>query len=406
MKFAIVINIYIDVETGANNIFDHPTPWDKFNVHNTFKMTLDSINKLVIDNRDELRLYIFAIATNENTNYDTKIRKAVGNILTNSLFSYYLYTNKDIEFLRNYSGSSFFSVSGYPEIRNLGLIIPTIMGEDVIIQIDDDELLRNNYLLRLKEILLRNPDKYIFTAPYEKNGTVEILTEDKLKSWKKYSSMNSDIKRLIKSPNLKETIFGFGGNMIIRRELASRAFYPLEIPRGEDFSFLLATRLIYENGNHVAGIKSKNPLFRAFFIPDKALTIIHKPPYEANKDFLFYLEKNLKRFIIDWNMFIHQKKLSITKLKELSLYVSEMIGFEDMGKKIDDIIKELAGQYDEIRLNKFEMSIRKHLRRYKTMDKFNQYRKNQKKYIASMKRWEMDPCLKQKIIGIGKEKLL
>lgn len=398
MKFAMVINVYIDTKVVEKNKFDHPTDLDNFEIENTFAKTLASINKLKKTN-DSLNLYIFALAAEGDRNRDQEIKSKMHKILSKSSYKYYLFTNSDIKKLRDYTDSKFFSVEGYPEIRNLGLIIPSLLKEDVIIQIDDDELLRPEYLKSIKEILNNNPDKYLFTAPYEKNGSTAIKNKDPLKSWKKFSSMQQDMNRLMKDQSLKETLFGFGGNMIIRSELACKSFYPLAVPRGEDFSYLLANRLIYENGNAEAGIEKKNKIYKAYFSPLKELTIIHEPPAEAKSDFLFYLEKNLKRFIMEWSIFSNQNELSISELKDLSFYLAEMFGYHDFKAKLLEIIEELKANYELDLVKEFQKKIFDFYDSFSETNRFKLYQNNQRDYIKSLENWQQDKKIEDYLLN-------
>ncbi|MBM7560076.1 hypothetical protein [Marinitoga litoralis] len=266
MKFAIVINTYIRIDKSLKDNFDHPTLLEDFEINNTLYKTIDSINSLNIDN-DEVSIYVFSIAAHEDTSKDKIIKTKTEKILKDSRFKYYIYTNTDIQEYKKKFNSNFFSSKGYSEIRNLGFLFPIMNNEDIIIQIDDDELLRPNYIIKTKEILNNNPDKYLITAPYEKNGTIRILGKDNLTTWKKNKAMDDDIVRLSKDNSLKECVFGFGGNMIIRKEFAQKMYYPLDIIRGEDFALLLASRLIYENGNKYANINPKNDLFKTYYCP-------------------------------------------------------------------------------------------------------------------------------------------
>ncbi|KLO24681.1 hypothetical protein [Marinitoga sp. 1155] len=378
MKFAIVINTYIRVNENLVDNFDHPTPLNEFEQKNTLYKTIKSINNLNMDENDELNVYIFSIAAHENTSHDDEIKEKTEKILKKLKFKYYLYTNTDIKKYREKYNSNFFSTKGYSEIRNLGFIFPTMNNEDIIIQIDDDELLRKNYILKAKEILTKNLDKYLITAPYEKNGTIRILGKDILKNWRKNESMDKDIIRLSKTNDLKEAIFGFGGNMIIRKEFAQKMFYPLEIPRGEDFALLLASRLIYENGNEYAGIKPKDPIFKTYYSPEKDITIIHEPPYVPSKNFIFYVEKNLKRFILEWLMIKGQNKLKFEDLKKYSIYIYEMIGYEDFKSKVKKILSELKSKYDVTILEK---DIFDYFDEHSKINRFEEYKKKQKEYI-------------------------
>lgn len=399
----MVINVYIDTKNDEKNKFDHPTDLDNFENENTFSKTLESINELEKTN-DDLSLYIFAVAESEVKEQDQKIRKKMKKIMKKSNYDYYLFTNSDIEKIKKYTNSKFISVSGYSEIRNLGLIIPSLLEEDLIIQIDDDELLRKGYLRALKKIINNNPDKYLITAPYEKNGSTDINNEDPLDSWHKFSSMQKDIKRLMKDQSLKETLFGFGGNMIVRKELACKSFYPLGIPRGEDFSYLLANRLIYENGNEKADIKKKDKIYKAYFSPLKDLTIIHEPPFEAKADFIFYLEKNLKRFIMEWSIFINQNKLSISELKELSFYLSAMFGYQDFKIKLMDIIEEVKAKYSSSKkVEKFENEILNYFDKYNKINRFKLYKRNHHEYLKFQEKWQKDRDLKELLLNVGKQ---
>jgi hypothetical protein len=382
MKFAIVINTYIRTDKSLKDNFDHPTLLEDFEINNTLYKTIDSINSLNIDN-DDISIYVFSIAAHEDTSKDEIIKTKTEKILKDSRFKYYIYTNTDIQEYKKKYISNFFSSKGYSEIRNLGFLFPIMNNEDIIIQIDDDELLRPNYIIKTKEILNNNPNKYLITAPYEKNGTIRILGKDNLTTWKKNKAMDDDIVRLSKDNSLKECIFGFGGNMIIRKEFAQKMYYPLDIIRGEDFALLLAARLVYENGNEYANINPKNDIFKTYYCTDKDITIIHEPPYVPSEDFVFYVEKNLKRFILEWLMIKGQNVFKFEDLKKYSLYLFEMIGYDDFRAKIKEILKELKEKYDNSEY--LEEELEKYFNKYSKVNRFDEYLKKQKEYIDLIK---------------------
>ncbi|OQY31694.1 MAG: hypothetical protein B6241_13390 [Spirochaetaceae bacterium 4572_59] len=391
MKFAMVINVYIDVDEGTSNPFDHPTKLNSFENENTLKATVESIKKLIIEEQDNLTVYIIATATQERTDYDEIIRTKIKDCFSDFPYNLMVYTNADIKKLKEDSTCRFFSVKGYSELRNLGFILPSILKEDIIVQIDDDELLRPLYIEKLKKVLAAHPDKYLFTAPYEKNGTVRILTEDPLKSWKKFSPMDKDMIRFYEnSEDVKESLFGFGGNMALRREFAENILYPPEVPRGEDFSMLLASRLVYENGNDLAGIEKGHEIYRSFFLPYKDMTIIHKPPYEAKKDFLKYFENNMTRFIMEWGIFIKQKGLTLQRMKELSCYIKEMIGHEDISLYLDIIFQEMHEHYPADKIDPIKERLNKLIQFYRSFDRWEEYKKNQKEYIEEIRRLQKE----------------
>lgn len=396
MNFAIVINVYIDVDETLSNPFDHPTSLIRFENENTFMTTLESIRKLKTDTTDSLRIYTVASATQQSGEFDELIREKISECFKDFPYDWLLFTNSDIRQLREKTGCTFLSARGYPELRNVGFILPSIMAEDIIIQIDDDELLRPEYIEKLNEVLTEHPDKYLFTAPYEKNGTVRIKTEDPLKSWKKFSPMDRDMVRFyVESDKARESLFGFGGNMALRREFAETVHYPLNIPRGEDFSMLLASRLVYENGNAAAGIEKENNIFRSFFLPFEEMTIIHRPPSEAKKDFLNYFENNMNRFIMEWGIFIKQKGLTISKMNELSYYIKEMIGYKDFKEYIRPIFDEMYEQYPSDQLDEMKSRLLSLIDNVAESDRWEEYKREQKQYIESMKRIKTEEFKKQ-----------
>lgn len=406
MKFAMVINVYIDINEGKNNPFDHPTSYSRFEEENTLIETIKSINKLNIDKSDSLKIYVFGIATQRETKYDDKIKEKIRSVFKNENCNkeVLVYTNKDILKLRDITKNEFLDITGYPEIRNLGLIIPSVLNEDIIIQIDDDEMLRENYIVHIKKILETYKEKNIITAPYEKNGTIRIKTTDPLSSWKKFSSMDEDMKRLIDHEGLRETLFGFGGNMIIKKETAESSFYPLDVPRGEDFSYLLANRLIFENGNEKAKIPVNDNKYIAYFCSDKEVTIIHKPPKEAKKDFLKYFENNMRRFIMEWNMFISQDNLAEEKLEDLSYYLKAMFGYKNMKEKLLEITKEIQEKYDYSKreVDEIESRLISEIDKYSMKSRWEDYKKLQKDYIENIKKMKIDKEVLLECIRLGR----
>ncbi len=402
MNFAMIINVYIDVDETSSNPFDHPTELSGFEEKNTLRATVESINMLERDETDSLRIYIMGIATQQSIDFDESIRSYIKDCFADCPYESLIFTNSDILLLKEKTRSKFISVNGYPEVRNMGFILPSIMDEDIIIQIDDDELLRPLYISRLKEVLSAHPDKYLFTAPYEKDGTVRIHTEDPLKNWHKFSSMDKDMQRYyVESNDIQESLFGFGGNMIIRREFAEQIPYPLGVPRGEDFSMLLASRLVYENGNPYAGIERMNMIFRSFFVPFVDMTIIHRPPSEAKEDFLQYFENNMKRFIMEWGIFRKQRGLTIERLETLSHYIRQMIGYEDFKGYLAPIFDELYERYPVERIDQIKHELYRLISYYREFDRWTAYQKDQKAYIELIKRLETEPS-RELILGLGR----
>lgn len=350
MKIGIVINTYMITEKGEKNPFDHPTSlWD-FEQTNTLQATLESIRDANRRPEDELTLYLFGIAANEVTDYDDLIQEKIRSLVDSvgGLPKTFVISNCQVEDLRKETGIDFFESSGYPEIRNLGLLIPSMMEEEVIMQLDDDELIRANHLVRFAEIFDAHPDYGIVTAPYEKNGTVRILAQDPLPTWQKYSSMDRDLVGFLSSEECQQTLFGFGGNLCLRASVAKESLYPRQVPRGEDFSFLLACRLLYANGDLERGISAEDDRFLTWFCPQEEVTILHHPPVEAKAAFLRYFENNLNRFILERQMVMSQKVFTLDDLAKHSKYLYAMFGQEDFEGQVKEWIQEIRESRTEI----------------------------------------------------------
>ncbi len=348
MTIAVVVNCFISTAPGEPNGFDHPTPLASFAVDATLPATVESLRLASRPAGDEVVLYVFAVAIDGTSAADDAIRRLLRPGLDACGLPYRLIVNGDVRAMadRELEGDrAFFSVGGYPDIRNLGFVVPVREGADLIVQVDDDEIVPPGYLEAVAALVRANPDKGLFTAPYEKHGTTRITAVDDLASWPKFSSMDRDMERLGATRGPVQTLFGFGGNMIVTSAFARNAFYPLGVPRGEDFSLLLAARLLYANGARMRGsAEPGDRRFIAWFVNDPAMTVDHRPPAEANKDFLAYLEKNLRRFSLERLMLDGQSALRLEDLPPLSHYLYAMLDGDDFAATIRRIYAELLVQ--------------------------------------------------------------
>lgn len=404
MKIGIVINTYIVTEKGETNPFDHPTPIWAFKEANTLGATLESIRDANRSEKDELTLYLFGIAANEKAGFDeeieSEIHKLVGEI--GGLPKTHVITNRQVQDFREITGIDFFESSGYPEIRNLGLLIPSMMGEELIMQLDDDELIRPDHIVRFAEIFKDHPEYGIVTAPYEKNGTVRILAKDPLSTWEKYSAMDRDLERLLSTQDCQQTLFGFGGNLCLRKSVAMEALYPRRVPRGEDFSFLLACRLLHANGDQAAGLAGGASRFLTWFCPEEAVTILHHPPVEAKAAFLRYFENNLKRFILERQMVMSQVGFSLKDLADHSQYLSAMFGQKNFSDQLKAWIDEIRLERDDIsdssQINEMEARLLATLEKVEKETRWQNYLEDRRKFATAqeaLSHWNLDDLLPQ-----------
>ncbi|HDN79550.1 MAG: hypothetical protein DRI61_04695 [Chloroflexi bacterium] len=162
----------------------------------------------------------------------------------------------------------FLSLRSYPGVRNCQLIIPHILGAEVIVALDDDEVIEPDYLPKALEFigqeyrgkrvwglggLYLDKEGNPFLPEHPPTGNIFL---------DKNIFMNQAIKRLLEKPGrLARTYIAFGGNMVLHRNLFTRVPFDPAITRGEDIDYVINA--------HLAG-------FDFWF--DKELTITHLPP--------------------------------------------------------------------------------------------------------------------------------
>ena len=388
-KISLVVNVYVNTTPERQNTYDHPTLFDELETEKTFINFYNSVKKLNIPDGYAYDLYVFAIAANNDTSKDAEIKQKISNIVKEAGFGVFVITNSDVYKLKK-EGNTFLSVDGYCEIRNLGFIFPYHNNSDFVIQFDDDEIVRENYLIRMIELYNANPEIYSINALYEKDGKVTVDESSDMKCWKKSAMMNEDFSRLSELAEPIESIFGLGGNMTFKREYFSQICYPEKVSRGEDFALLLSARLVYANGNDKCGIAAGNKKFKSYFVSDKDMIIIHEPPVSAPK------KHKLK---LDFTRFIMQKALmknylSMDELYKLSKYIYRMLSIDNYLDFAKEVYKEAAEidpkAYPEEFVNSELKDVKQLINELDKRNLFEEYKEYQKKYITSLQNNSID----------------
>jgi hypothetical protein len=387
-KISFVVNLYIDTDENVENQFDHPTVLKTFNEENTFCNTVDSIKKAVVPEGYEVDLIVLANAVNNVTTFDQIIRDKVENVIRDSKISYncILVTNSAIFNLRS-NGIDFISTDGYCELRNLGFVFAFHNNSDIIVQIDDDELVKETHLVKMVEIFSKYPEIKILSGLYQNaNGIYQDETKDYIE-WGKDKAMNDDRRIITAADKPVEIMYGMGGNMMIKREYFSKICYPERVPRGEDFALLLASNLIYLNGNEIAEIESWNDYFKTYSVKEEDIIIIHKQPYSEKKNRLKYVKLNLIRFIKQKYML--NGYISKERFWEVSRYMYLMTMNDDFLGQVRRIYNEVIAKYPEDctkqEAEKDYFEVCQAYEKYSNRDLFAEYKEYQKKYLDCIK---------------------
>lgn len=284
-------------------IYDHPTPLDG---EGTLLRALQSIK--VLKDKD-FQVVILAVATAEDI--ETRVEKKVASIIKSAsaavevevllLGPSHLKQIHDLlikQGKKEYVG--LLKLRGYSNVRNLCLFIPHILGSEVVVLIDDDEVFEDpEFMLKAKEFMGKSIAGRTINAVagyyLQPGGDYHIKKTQSpwMRSWGQYETMNEAFDRVIGSePRLKETPFVFGGNMVIHRNLFTIVPFDPDVPRGEDIDFLINARM-----------------FGSTFFLDNQLSIRHRPPPKTHSAWV-QLRQDIKRFIYERAKIENQKEIT------------------------------------------------------------------------------------------------
>jgi hypothetical protein len=273
---------------GAEEIvFDHPTPLD---APGTLRRTLESLIPLAASGM-EVGVMVAATAPA----LEAAAARQVRELLDSPPLPYPVrcFAASHLAVLKDFCRSqgrpewlSLMSLAGYPQIRNLTLILANLCGAQVMISLDDDEVVADpDFLAKVAEDLaLLGEEHPVFglAGVYRNNDGGVLLPEPETSwaaAWPKMRCLNAALTDLVLAgPRLKPTPLGFGGNLAIPAALFKEIPFDPAITRGEDTDYLLNARL-----------------FGIPFFLDNTLSIIHLPPEKSHPLWL-RLRQDLVRF--------------------------------------------------------------------------------------------------------------
>ena len=273
-------------------IYDHPTPLDK---EGTLFRAIESIN--ILKDKD-FQLVIIAAPTSEEI--ETQVEKKVADMVKSAsaavgveVLLFAPSHLKQIHDLLARDGKNEYmdlvQLRGYSNIRNLCMFIPHVLGSDVAVLIDDDEVFEDpNFISKAKEFVGKEIEGKTINAVagyyLQPDGDYHIKKKYRpwMKYWDLYERMNEAFDKIIGTgPRLKETPFVFGGNMIIHRNLFTQVPFDPKVPRGEDIDFLMNAKM-----------------FGFPFFLDNELSIKHLPPPKMHPVWM-RLREDIYRFIYE-----------------------------------------------------------------------------------------------------------
>jgi len=236
----------------SDTIYDHPTPLDQ---EGTLGRLLDSIS--VLKNKN-FRLVILGVAAAADIQEEVEDR--IASIIQDhpkevetSLFSY-SHLSKVHQFLSRKNKevmTSLLRLDGYSNVRNLCTFVPHMLGSEIAVLIDDDEIFEDpDFMDKAIEHIgkEKHGHRILAVAGYYINPDNDFLLNREvlpwMTFWNKLDCMNRAFQQIIaEEPRLKVTPFAFGGNMVLHADLFTRIPFDPSVTRGEDIDFLINARL-------------------------------------------------------------------------------------------------------------------------------------------------------------------
>jgi len=283
-------------------IYDHPTPLDS---KGTLLRTIESI-KILKDKDFQLVIIVAATAEDIETQAEKKVASIIKSASVSAGVEMLLLGPsqlKQIHDLLTSEGkkdcSKLLKLRGYSNIRNLCLFAPHILGSEVAVLIDDDEIFEDpEFMTKAKEFIGKNIGGRTVNAVagyYLQPDSDYHLKKRQapwMKHWGQYDQMNEAFDKFIGTePRLKETPLAFGGNMIIHQNLFTAVPFDPKVLRGEDIDFLINAKM-----------------FGFTFFLDNQLSIKHLPPPKAHPVWM-QLRQDIYRFIYERTKVESQKEV-------------------------------------------------------------------------------------------------
>ncbi len=380
MRTYMVIPTYWTGPKGAwdegDKVFDHPTPIDEYG---TLGRTLKSLK--ILENKD-FTLIILGVVTNPR--YEDDMRRRLTEIISSIKIPVdtILITEKEVTAIREimckgFDDAGILSLKNYSSIRNMCLFFPYLLGADIAVLIDDDEIFEDpRFMNKATEFIGRRfyGNTIDGVAGYYLNEDNEYYDKVNIAPWMTYWDRFGDKReafdKIIGSdPRLKKTPFAFGGAMIIHRNLFRIVPFDPNITRGEDTDYVLNARIFGFN-----------------FYLDNTLAIKHLPPPKKHTIWKRFRE-DIYRFLYDKSKFDNQEEttnLHKVMPEDFDPYPGEFLK-PDLGDKIFKTNIILALNYlTDGDVEACKETIRNiYLARYDAIPHYNTY----KKYLAFQKEW-------------------
>ncbi len=383
MRIAVVIPTYwqrsrADGWKEGDAVYDHPTPIDEYG---TLGRTLESIKIL---NNKNFRLVIPVCPTTEDIEEEAERKTKEIVEKANLSMETYVFTPQNLRKIKGIlkekglnDSMDLLNIKGYSNVRNICLYVAQILGSDVSILIDDDEVFEKPEFIDMAVEFIgkRKYGSIIYgVAGYYLNKKDEYYDDVQMQAWMTYwdrfgSKAKAFDKIISKGPRIKITPFAFGGLMVIHKNLFRTVPFDPKVTRGEDIDYLINAKM-----------------FGFDFFLDNQLNIKHLPPPKHHPIWKRTRE-DIYRFLYEKSKIDHQKEFSNMKkitAEDFMPYPGDFLT-DDLEDKIfktnillaldylaEGSIEDCKGSIENIYLSKYEALPK--------FDTFDAYREVQKEW--------------------------
>ena len=145
------------------------------------------------------------------------------------------------------------SLRGYGAIRNMGLVTAAMLGHDVVVFLDDDEVaLSPDFLIDalygLRNVTRQDLPLLAKTGHFVDAGDSHIADESATAPWERWwtkrSEFNEWMRGALTGTRICRSNYACGGCMAIHADAFSRVAFDPWITRGEDLDYLFNLRLV------------------------------------------------------------------------------------------------------------------------------------------------------------------
>jgi hypothetical protein len=284
----------------SDAVYDHATPLD---AEGTLTRALESLE--VLKDRD-FQLVILACATAEDieAEVESKVRRIVGQARPGVDTFVFAHPHlRAIQEMLERAGHEEYaaqlSLKGYSNVRNMCLFVSLVMGAEVAVLIDDDEVFEDpDFMRKAREFIggrflgttIDGVTGYCVNADGEYYD--KVRKEPWMTYWDRFGSKAEAFDEIIgvEKPRLKNTPFAFGGCMVIHRNIFRMVPFDPRIACGEDTDYVISARMFGFN----------------FFL-DNQVAIRHLPPPRTHPVWKRFRE-DIYRLLYDRSKIVSQEK--------------------------------------------------------------------------------------------------